>query len=196
MITLRIEADPRGPVCRMAAAHGGQKRKDALERGPLAACEDGDVAGPGPMAPAGHRAVDRLASERGHLLPEPANLGLVGRRHLHPDLSRAIAESRPSSASSTAADAGGSGETGDDGVAGLHHPRGALAPVRARVQEPPRGVAVQIPYRHVESVAQQRARELAPTLPSPMKPMFMSMPSAHPGSSPDTGDVTDRFARL
>ena len=72
-----------------AAAHGGEQRQDALERRAFAAREDGDVAGVGAVAPAGDRTVDRLAPERAHLLPEPADLGLVGRRHLHPDLSRA-----------------------------------------------------------------------------------------------------------
>ena len=143
------------------AAHGGQQREDALERRTLAAGEDRDVAGIRAMAAAGDRTVDRLAAERAHLLSQAADLRLVGGRHLHPDPSLAHRREEAVPGLQHRRRRGGGGEAGDDRVRGLHHPRRALPPVRARVQERPRGLAIEVSHRQVESVAQQRARELA-----------------------------------
>ena len=85
-MTLRIEADPRGPVCRIRrpmVVSSGRMRSNVERSQPA---KIGDIAGVGAVAAAGDRAVDRLAAERDDLLPEPADLGFVGGRHLHPDL--------------------------------------------------------------------------------------------------------------
>ena len=160
-MTLSIEADPRGASVQDPAAHGGQQREDALERRALAAREDGDITGVRAVATAGDRTVDRLAAQGTHLLAKPADLGLVGGRHLHPDLSGAHRREQSVLGFQHLGRRGGGGEASDGRIAGLHHPRRTLPPLRTGGQERLRGVAVEVAHRHVESVAQQRTGELA-----------------------------------
>ena len=100
-------------------------------------------------------------------LAPAADLALVGGRHLHPDPSLAHRGEQPVLGLQHRRRCGGGGQAGDDRVRGLHHPRRALPPVRARVQKRPRGGAIEVSHRQVESVAQQRAGELAADVAKP-----------------------------
>ena len=166
-MTLRMDADPRGPVCRIRrpivvssgrmCSNVERSQPAKIEMLPVSARwqppETGQSTGSPPSATT--------------FSPSRRTLGFVGGRHLHPDLSLARHREQPVFGFQHLGGRGGRGKAGDDRIAGLHHPHGALPPVRAGVQERASGAAIEIAHRQVDPVAQQRARELAADVAEP-----------------------------
>ena len=147
-------------------SHRGQQRQDPLERSPVAAGEDRDIAGIGPVTAAGHRTVHRRAAPFDDQRAQPFDLGLVGRGHFHPDLARPhlgqhflhyrVRGRRRRQA-------------GNHGIAIPHHLCRALCgsgPVGNLCRHQ---IGVQIMHHQGHAVAQEAAAQLAPHISKPDK---------------------------
>ena len=152
------------------SAHGGEDRHDAFEG--LARSRRMAMLPAAARWQLRHRAVDRLCTHRG-----PSRRGVRPRpdrrRHLHPDLARSNPASRPSSASSTAAEMAGEGRqvmtaSHSSAICFGDSPKVAPASISGCV-------AVVIGSRTTTSrpLRMSDPASLAPTLPRPMNPIFM-----------------------
>jgi len=143
-----------------APAHGAQGGKGGLEGRPLTAREDGDIARGGPVAAAGHRAIDGLGALGHDSGPEALDLGFVGGAHLGPDFARR----EPGEDTVLGPHHLGAGRRGrqasDDHIDRLGHLLGVVRPGAAAIEQGLRRPLLEIANRQVEAVAQQAAGQL------------------------------------
>ena len=98
------------------AAQDLQDRQDSLKAGPLAAGEDGNIAGGRAMAAARDRALHGKCSFGFHEWCEALDLRLVGGAHFHPNLARRESGNDAVCRFKDVRRGSGGGQAGDDDV--------------------------------------------------------------------------------
>ena len=161
------------------AAHDGQQRQDAFERGPVTSRENADIAGIGAVTATRDRTIDSSAAAFDHLGSQTLDLGLVGGGHLHPDLAGAdlgqhLLHHRIRG--------GGAGQAGDDRITGLHQLGRAAGGFAALGDKCLDQVGIQVMHGDIHAIAQQAARQFAADITQSDKSNFQSVSPYFSGS--------------